>query len=110
MFHIYIYIVNPRNLLYIYVNKHQIVDLDEANNLNRDIMRLVKSMPRLELGTRITLRKDKTQDIRSLDLSLSPSLPLPLSHPQSRLERACLVALDSSGAAAEAWDLVRGMP
>ena len=88
------------------------MDLDEANNLNRDIMRLVKSMPRLELGTRITLRKDKTQDIRSLDLSLSPSLPLPLplSHPQSRLERACLVALDSSGAAAEAWDLVRGMP
>ena len=55
------------------------MDLDEANNLNRDIMRLVKSMPRLELGTRITLRKDKTQDIRSLDLSLSPSLPLSLS-------------------------------
>ena len=28
-------------------------------------MRLVKNMPRLDLGTRITLRKDKTQDIRA---------------------------------------------
>ena len=28
-------------------------------------MRLVKNMPRLELGTRITLRKDKSQDIRT---------------------------------------------
>ena len=37
----------------------------QANNLNRDIMRLVKNMPRLELGTRFTLRKDKSQDIRT---------------------------------------------
>ena len=41
------------------------MDLAEANNLNRDIMRLVKNMPRLKLGARITLGKDKSQDIRT---------------------------------------------
>ena len=44
-------------------------------------MRLVKNMPHLELGTRITLRKDKSQDIRTdqeeqeEDSAYSVSLP-----------------------------------